>query len=175
MRIEFLGTGGATTIPRPGCRCRVCVEARQRGVPYSRSGPAVFVHGPDILIDTPEEIKDQLNRAGIERINAGTYSHWHPDHTMGRRIWEALNVDFRNWPPSGDTTDIYLPEQVAIDFQSWLGLQEHFDFMARRAMSGFTPSLMVRASRSKESGSHPSGWRKTMSTPSCWSRATRAS
>ena len=132
MRIEFLGTGGATTTPRPGCRCRVCVEARERGLPYSRSGPAVFVHGPDILIDTPEEIKDQLNRAGIEHINAGTYSHWHPDHTMGRRVWEALNVDFRNWPPSGDTTDIYLPEQVAIDFQSWLGLQEHFDFMARQ-------------------------------------------
>ena len=132
MRIEFLGTGGATTTPRPGCQCRVCVEARELGVPYSRSGPAVFVHGPDILIDTPEEIKDQLNRAGIEHINAGTYSHWHPDHTMGRRVWEALNVDFRNWPPSGDTTDIHLPEQVAIDFQSWLGLQEHFDFMARQ-------------------------------------------
>lgn len=130
MRIEFLGTGGATTTPRPGCRCPVCVEARERGLPHSRSGPAVFVHGPDILIDTPEEIKDQLNRAGVERINAGTYSHWHPDHTMGHRVWEALNVDFRNWPPSGGTTDIYLPEQVAIDFGQWLGLQEHFDFMS---------------------------------------------
>ncbi len=100
MRIEFLGTGGATTTPRPGCQCRVCIEARERGVPYSRSGPAVFVHGPDVLIDTPEEIKDQLNRAGIEHIEAGLYSHWHPDHTMGRRVWEALNFDGRNWPPS---------------------------------------------------------------------------
>lgn len=132
MRIEFLGTGGATTTPRPGCQCRVCVEARERGVPYSRSGPAVFVHGPDVLIDTPEEIKDQLNRAGIERINAGIYSHWHPDHTLGRRVWESLNVDFRNWPPSGGTTDIYLPEQVAADFQQWLGLAEHFEFMTRQ-------------------------------------------
>ncbi|CAN5776886.1 metallo-hydrolase/oxidoreductase [soil metagenome] len=132
MRIEFLGTGGATTTPRPGCQCSICVEARARGVPYSRSGPAIFVHGPDVLIDTPEEIKDQINRAGVERINAGIYSHWHPDHTMGRRVWEALNVDFRNWPPSGATTDIYLPEQVAADFQHWLGLAEHFEFMTQQ-------------------------------------------
>ena len=132
MRIEFLGSGGATTTPRPGCHCHVCVEARQRGVPYSRSGPAIFVHGPDILIDTPEEIKDQLNRAGIEHIQAGIYSHWHPDHTMGRRVWEALNLDFRNWPPSGRTTDIYLPQQVAADFEQWLGLAEHFEFMSRQ-------------------------------------------
>ena len=129
MRIEFLGTGGATTTPRPGCLCRVCVEARERGVPYSRSGPSLFVHGPDVVVDTPEEIKDQINRARIEHIEAGLYSHWHPDHTMGRRFWETLNVDFRSWPPSGDTTDIYLPQQVAADFERWLGLAEHFEFM----------------------------------------------
>ena len=132
MRIEFLGSGGATTTPRPGCQCRVCVEARERGVPYSRTGPAVFVHGPDVLIDTPEEIKDQLNRAGIDRIRAGLYSHWHPDHTMGRRVWETMNFDGRNWPPSGNTTDIYLPQQVAADFDVWLGLKEHFEFMSKQ-------------------------------------------
>jgi phosphoribosyl 1,2-cyclic phosphate phosphodiesterase len=27
------------------------------GVPYARSGPSVFVHGPDVLIGTPEEVK----------------------------------------------------------------------------------------------------------------------
>jgi phosphoribosyl 1,2-cyclic phosphate phosphodiesterase len=101
-------------------------------VPYSRGGPAIFVHGPDVLIDTPDEIGTLLNRAGIERISAGLYSHWHPDHTMGRRVWESLNLDFRNWPPSGNTTDIYLPEQVALDFQQWLGLAAHFEFMARQ-------------------------------------------
>ena len=60
MKIEFLGTGGAITTPNPGCNCSVCVQARKEGIPYSRSGPSLFVHGPDVLIDTPEEIKDQL-------------------------------------------------------------------------------------------------------------------
>jgi phosphoribosyl 1,2-cyclic phosphate phosphodiesterase len=55
VRVEILGSGGAVTIPRPGCGCRVCVEAREKGVPYARTGPSVFVHGPDVLIDTPEE------------------------------------------------------------------------------------------------------------------------
>ena len=54
MRLEILGSGGAVTIPRPGCDCRVCAEARARGIPYARTGPSVFVHGPDVLIDTPQ-------------------------------------------------------------------------------------------------------------------------
>jgi phosphoribosyl 1,2-cyclic phosphate phosphodiesterase len=132
MRIEFLGTGGATTTPRPGCHCRICDEARFRGVPYSRMGPSIFVHGPDVLIDTPEESNLQLNRAGIDHIAGCLYSHWHPDHTMGRRVWETRNVDFRNWPPDSRRTNIYLPEQVAHDFQEQLGLKEHFEFMRRQ-------------------------------------------
>ncbi|HET7577740.1 MAG TPA: MBL fold metallo-hydrolase [Bacillales bacterium] len=132
MKIEFLGSGGAITIPRPGCRCRICQEARKLGVPFSRSGPSVFVHGPDVLFDTPEENKDQLNRSTVERIEACFYSHWHPDHVMGRRVWETRNADFRHFPPRNRTTDIYLPEQVAEDFQTWLGLAEHFSFMEEK-------------------------------------------
>jgi phosphoribosyl 1,2-cyclic phosphate phosphodiesterase len=130
MQIEFLGTGGAITTPRPGCDCPICAQARERGVPYSRSGPCVFVHGPDILIDTPEEIKDQLNRSRVGRIGACFYSHWHPDHTMGRRVWE-MNHDFRHWPQQNRRTDIYLPQQVAADFRTRLGLWEHMVFLER--------------------------------------------
>lgn len=130
MRVEFLGSGGAATTPRPLCTCRVCTEARERGIPYARSGPAVFVHGPDVLIDTPEEIKDQLNRSQIRQIAACLYSHWHPDHTAGRRVFEELNIDWRAWPraPRG-TTDVYLPQQVAADFRTWLALSDHFEYM----------------------------------------------
>ncbi|MEX2426018.1 MAG: MBL fold metallo-hydrolase [Thermomicrobiaceae bacterium] len=112
----------------------MCDEGRERGVPYSRSGPAIFLHGPDLLIDTPEEIKDQLNRSGIENIAACFYSHWHPDHTAGRRVWETSNIDLRGWPPQSTCTDIYLPEQVAVDFKTWLGLEEHFDFLERHGV-----------------------------------------
>lgn len=68
MEVEFLGSGGAITIPVPGCQCAICVEARAKGIPYARSGPATFVHGPDVLIDTPEEIKEQLNQSQVTHI-----------------------------------------------------------------------------------------------------------
>jgi phosphoribosyl 1,2-cyclic phosphate phosphodiesterase len=137
MQIEFLGTGGAITTPKPGCECRVCAEAREKGVPYSRSGPSIFVHGPNLLIDTPEEIKDQLNRSRVKEIAACTYSHWHPDHVMGRRVWE-MNKDFRSWPPQNKCTDIYLPQQVADDFHQTLGTWDHLAFMEARGMVRIT-------------------------------------
>ena len=135
MRVEILGSGGAATIPRPGCSCRVCVEARERGRPCARSGPSIFVHGPNVLFDTPEESKLQLDRAAIGEIMACFYSHWHPDHTMGRRVWETRNGDFRTWPREAKrprVTDVYLPAQVAADFRTWRGGMAHLEFMQER-------------------------------------------
>lgn len=132
VKVEILGSGGAIATPRPGCLCRVCVEGRERGLPYSRTGPSTFVHGPDVLFDTPEEARSQLDRAGIAEITACFYSHWHPDHTMGRRVWETRNGDFRTWPPKASevvSTDVYLPQQVAADFRTYLGHWEHFEFL----------------------------------------------
>lgn len=129
MKIEFLGTGGAFAIPRPLCQCPVCTQARSLGLPYSRSGPATFVHGPDVLIDTPEDIFRELNRSRVNHIGACFYSHWHPDHVMGRRVFESLNMDTRHWPARHKVTDIYLPEQVAADFRRFLGSWDHLAFM----------------------------------------------
>jgi phosphoribosyl 1,2-cyclic phosphate phosphodiesterase len=135
MRVEILGSGGATTVPRPGCGCPVCVEGRERGLPYTRTGPSVFVHGPDVLFDTPEEARLQLDRAALSSIAACFYSHWHPDHTMGRRVWETRNGDFRAWPREAkrqEATDVYLPQQVAADFRVRLGAMAHLEFMESR-------------------------------------------
>ena len=135
MKVEILGSGGASATPRPGCRCRVCVEARERGLPYTRTGPSLFVHGPNVLFDTPEESRLQIDRSGVTEIAAGFYSHWHPDHTMGRRVWEGLGGhDFRHWPPDPSLrrcTEIYLPEQVAADFAGH-EVRTHFDFLEER-------------------------------------------
>jgi len=132
LKVEILGSGGAVTIPRPGCSCRICVEARARGAPYARTGPSVFVHGPDVLIDTPEESKLQLNRSQVGAISAGLYSHWHPDHTAGRRVWESRNFEFRSWPRRYETTPVYVPERVWADFELNYGLADQFRFMEKQ-------------------------------------------
>ena len=125
MKVEILGSGGSFTIPRPGCRCRICVEAREKGLPYSRTGPSMFVHGPDILIDTPEEITMQLNRSRVRNIAGCLYSHWHGDHVMGRRVWWTRNYDFRHAQPRHRCTTLFLPQQVAEDFRDNLGSWQH--------------------------------------------------
>ncbi|TLS37061.1 MBL fold metallo-hydrolase [Pseudalkalibacillus caeni] len=128
MKIEFLGTGGAMTIPRPLCKCKVCTEARDKGLPFSRMGPSIFVHGPNLLIDTPEDIYQQINRSTIERVDGFVFSHWHPDHVMGRRVIESISADWINYPPEHKTVDVYVPEQVGVDFETFLGSADHLDF-----------------------------------------------
>ncbi len=131
MQIEILGSGGAISTPRPRCTCRICTEARQKGIPYSRTGPGVFVHGPNMLIDTPEESKLQIDRSRITQIDAAFYSHWHPDHVAGLRVWETMNADWFHWPPNHTRTTIYLPQQVALDFRQWLGAWEQMMYLQK--------------------------------------------
>jgi len=94
MKLVLLGSGGSTTTPRPGCQCRICVQAREKGVPYSRSGSSLFISDINLLFDTPEEIAMQLNREGINSIDYIFYTHWHPDHTLGMRIVERMYMSW---------------------------------------------------------------------------------
>lgn len=130
MIIEFLGTGGATTTPRPGSKTNATRLALEKGVPpWVRSGPGLFLHGPDVLIDTSEDIIHQLNRAGIDYINACFYSHWHPDHTAGKRVFESNVRSYHTVPYTlAPATDVFLPEQVAVDARRWLAIWESLEY-----------------------------------------------
>lgn len=134
MLVEILGSGGAISTPRALCRCGICRQARQQGVPYSRSGPSLFVHGPDLIVDTPEDIIASLARSRVERIAVGTYSHWHPDHLLGARMWESLNGDYTGWPPTHRKTPLYFPRRVAEDVRDRLGMWEMFTFLEQRGL-----------------------------------------
>ncbi|ULQ58963.1 hypothetical protein K7I13_10590 [Brucepastera parasyntrophica] len=128
MKLEVLGSSGSITTPRPLCFCKICTEARKKGSPYSRLGPSVFVHGPDILIDTPEEISVELNRSSVKRISICLFSHWHPDHIAGKRIFE-INKHWGRIPGKNKTTQILLPEKIAESFRSSMAIMEHLEFL----------------------------------------------
>ncbi|HRW50157.1 MAG TPA: MBL fold metallo-hydrolase [Caldilinea sp.] len=131
LAVEILGSGGAVRTPRPGCTCDLCANARQIGIPWARTGPSIFVHGPNVLIDTPEDSCYQVDRANLPHIAAGLYSHWHPDHTSGRRMWETRNADFRHWPPHSTNTPIYIAPNVWRDFEQ-TGIAEAFRYKEAR-------------------------------------------
>ena len=67
----------------------------------------------------------------VTQIDAAIYSHWHPDHVLGRRVWETMNDEWFHWPPQHTVTPIYLPQQVAADFRSRLGSWEQFEYLER--------------------------------------------
>lgn len=100
-------------IPKPLCGCRVCEEARKKGVPYERTGPSAFLHDENLLIDTPAEIAYQLNRSHIERIDYLLFTHLDPDHVEGCRVVEQITLDFRTWEAYPDKQiRLILPEQL---------------------------------------------------------------
>ncbi len=125
----FLGTGGADCTPRVGCLCEICTEARQERGRYVRNGPSVFFTGSDLLFDTPEDIAHSLEREDIHYVSHLLYSHWHPDHTMGRRVLEQLNLNLRKRTKT--ITDVWLPSWVREDFRKMLGLEDHFQFFVK--------------------------------------------
>ena len=97
MQWTILGSGGCMVIPKPLCQCRICREAREKGVPYSRAGPSAFLHDINLLIDTPAEIIQSLNRSDIRRIDYLMFTHLDPDHIEGFRVVEQIALDFRTW------------------------------------------------------------------------------
>jgi phosphoribosyl 1,2-cyclic phosphate phosphodiesterase len=101
-------------IPKPLCRCRVCQEARRKGIPYARAGPSAFLHDINLLIDTPAEIATLLNRSPIRRVDYLTFSHLDPDHVEGFRVVEQIALDFRTWHayPQKQIC-LLLPEQLS--------------------------------------------------------------
>ena len=102
-------------IPKPLCRCRVCVEARKKGVPYARAGPSAFLHDVNLLIDTPAEIVSLLNHSSVRRVDYLTFTHVDPDHVEGFRVVEQISLDFRSWRAYPEKQIcLVLPEQLSV-------------------------------------------------------------
>jgi phosphoribosyl 1,2-cyclic phosphate phosphodiesterase len=82
MRVTFLGTGTSTGIPVIGCQCRVCTS----GHPLNqrlRQSVLIEANGKYGLIDTTPDLRTQLLRNPIPRLDFVLFTHSHADHLMG--------------------------------------------------------------------------------------------
>ena len=134
VELVFLGTAGAETTPKVGCLCRVCQEARLKGGRFVRNGPSVFLAGASVLFDTPEDADKSLEREGIHEVRHLVYTHWHPDHTAGRRVLEQLNMDWLD-RKKRRVTDVWLPNWVREDFRKRHGLEENLEYFERAGIA----------------------------------------
>ncbi len=83
MKIIILGSGGFLPTPLPSCNCKICKESPKR------FGPSIYIPELELLIDTPENIYEKFTKSNFKISNV-LYSHWHPDHTAGYRLFEYL-------------------------------------------------------------------------------------
>jgi phosphoribosyl 1,2-cyclic phosphate phosphodiesterase len=82
MRVTFLGTGTSTGVPVVGCRCRVCTSADPRNTRL-RQSVKIEAAGHHFLIDTTPDLRLQLLRYPIPRLDFLLFTHSHSDHLMG--------------------------------------------------------------------------------------------
>ncbi len=122
MKIEFLGTAGG--IPS------LYKTLSQHEDSIHRTGPAIYIHDLQLLLDTSEDIFYQLRRSKITDVKIGLYSHWHPDHTMGIRVWQTLNYDFINKEPTSKKSKIYITKQQMANFKQYFGHWDHLNYLS---------------------------------------------
>ena len=82
MIVTFLGTGTSTGVPVVGCRCDVCMSDDPRNKRL-RQSIKIEAHGTHFLIDTTPDLRLQLLRDPIPRLDFLLFTHSHSDHLMG--------------------------------------------------------------------------------------------
>lgn len=82
MKITILGSGTSTGVPMVGCRCPVCSSTDPRDC-RSRASLLISHQGYSILVDTSTDLRMQMLRQGVERIDGVLFTHAHADHVNG--------------------------------------------------------------------------------------------
>ena len=88
LKITILGSGDSVGTPKWDCHCETCETARKRGKPpFSRTRFGILIEILDtnkiILIDTGPDLRSQLIKHEIDRIDAIFWTHGHYDHQSG--------------------------------------------------------------------------------------------
>ncbi|AHH06592.1 Metal-dependent hydrolase [Borrelia crocidurae DOU] len=78
----FLGTGASSGVPMLNCNCRVCNSNFYKNKRL-RSAFLLSLCGLNLLIDTGPDIRTQLLRENILKLDLVLYTHEHYDHIMG--------------------------------------------------------------------------------------------
>ena len=82
MRVTFLGTGTSTGVPVVSCRCRICTSDDPRNKRL-RQSVLIEKNGLYGLIDTTPDLRLQLLRKPIPKLDYVLFTHSHSDHLMG--------------------------------------------------------------------------------------------
>lgn len=82
MKLLFLGSGTSHGVPMIGCECAVCRSADPHNN-RTRASALLRVGAASILIDASADLRQQVLRHGVRRIDAVLLTHAHADHVLG--------------------------------------------------------------------------------------------
>ncbi len=138
LSITLLGTGTSSGVPLIGCTCAVCTSHDPRDN-RDRAGAMIQYtddNGADrtVLIDTTPELRRQVIRHGVMRIDGVVYTHNHADHVFGIDDLRRFNA-VQNQP-----IDIYAEPHV----NDWLRHTFTYIFnTAHNVNKSFVPTLLL--------------------------------
>ncbi|MCC2646735.1 MAG: hypothetical protein K0R02_800 [Rickettsiaceae bacterium] len=99
MLVKILGCGPSVGIPIIGCNCKICKSES----PFNkRTRSAILIEDTDtnILVDFGADIRMQLIREKVEKLDAAILTHDHADHVNGIddlkvfSFWTKQPLDF---------------------------------------------------------------------------------
>lgn len=82
MKATFLGTGTSQGIPVIACPCKVCQSKDPRDKRL-RTAFQIETQGKTLVIDIGPDFRQQMLRAGTQKVDAILISHEHSDHVAG--------------------------------------------------------------------------------------------
>jgi len=82
LKITFLGTGTSQGIPLINCDCPVCISDDPKNKRL-RTSITIQNGQTTILVDTTPDLRQQLLRNPVKKIDAVLFTHSHADHIFG--------------------------------------------------------------------------------------------
>lgn len=82
LTVTILGSGGSTGVPMPACQCQVCSSSLAENQ-RTRCSALFSYRGCNVLIDAATDLRQQVLREKISRIDALLLTHTHADHVHG--------------------------------------------------------------------------------------------
>ncbi len=122
MKVIFSGTGSSTGTPQLFCKCKVCLSENEKNK-RSRFSLIISEQDTTVLVDTPFELRLQLLRAGIEKIDAIWITHPHSDHIAG--IDDTRIIAFKNKESIPFFADAATMETIKLKYPYMFGENEY--------------------------------------------------